>query len=140
MNPADEQEIRNILARYTGLWIEHEMAGWGRLFSANSDFITHRGVWWRSRSENVAGHQDIPAAVIAQKASYQQEIVSLRAITADVAIVHTEWSWPNHVPIDGTEPEDRRGLITLVLARGQGGWLIEAAHNTRLDGLETRSD
>lgn len=134
MNETDEREIRDVLARYTDLWVRHEMDDWGALFTEDSDFITHQGIWWRTRAENVAGHKDVPASVLAQKGNYTQDIVGIQAVTPDVALVHTAWSWPGHVPSGSAGPEDRRGLVTLVMTKARGRWLIRAAHNTRADG------
>lgn len=134
MDEVDERDIRNTLATYTDLWVRHEMDDWGELFTEDSDFITHRGIWWRSRRENVAGHKDVPDSVLAQKKNYTQEIVSIRAVTPDVALVHTAWSWPDHLQPSSDTPENRGGLVTLVMVKRGGSWLIRAAHNTRTDG------
>ncbi|SOD60919.1 conserved hypothetical protein [Streptomyces zhaozhouensis] len=136
MNETDERDIRRTLATYTDLWVRHEMDEWGELFTEDSDFITHRGVWWTTRRENVRGHKDIPETVVAQKKHYTQEIVSVQAVAPDVALVHTAWTWPGHRVSTAEPPEDRRGLVTLVLVRQPTGrWLIRAAHNTRENGL-----
>lgn len=136
MHQDDEQSIRAALAAHTDLWVRHDMDRWGEYFTEDSDFITHRGIWWRSRRENVAGHKDVPASVLRQKKNYTQEIVSIREVTPEVALVHTRWSWPEHVLPAAGIAEDRAGLITLVMVKRQGAWLIRAAHNTRTNGLD----
>ncbi|MFC5747316.1 YybH family protein [Actinomadura rugatobispora] len=130
----DENAIRALMARHTDLWIRHEMDEWGALFTEDSDFITHRGLWWRTRAENVAGHKDVPPSVLDQKKNYTQDVVDIQEVTADVALVHTVWTWPDH-RLPGAPAEDRRGLITFVLVRTPDGWRIRAAHNTRENGL-----
>ncbi|WP_017601517.1 YybH family protein [Nocardiopsis lucentensis] len=135
MNERDTQEIRDLLAAHTRLWIDHEMDAWGEYFTEDADFVTHRGLWWRSRRENVEGHEDVPASVLGQKANYSQEVVSVQGIAPGVALVHTLWTWPGHRLPAGGEPEDRRGVITYVLVRRGAGWRIRAAHNTRVNGL-----
>ncbi|MGX2994552.1 YybH family protein [Streptomyces sp. JNUCC 64] len=132
----DERDIRKTLDVYTDLWKRHEMDAWGELFTEDSDFITHRGLWWTSREANVAGHKDVPPEVLAQKANYGQEVVGVQAVAPDVALVHTVWSWPEHRLPGAGEPEDRRGLVTLLMVRRDGRWLIRAAHNTRENGLD----
>ncbi|GAA1547888.1 hypothetical protein GCM10009678_33170 [Actinomadura kijaniata] len=135
MDQADERDIRDTVATYTDLWVRHRMDEWGALFTEDSDFITHRGLWWRSRRENVAGHEDVPASVVEQKKSYTQEVLSVQDVAPGVALVHTAWRWPDHRP-PGAAPEDRRGIVTLVMVKRDGSWLIRAAHNTRENGLE----
>ncbi|MFE9580952.1 SgcJ/EcaC family oxidoreductase [Nocardia sp. NPDC006044] len=132
----DTAAIRELFDRYTELWTRHEMREWGELFTEDCDFITHRGVWWRSREESVRGHLDVPESVLAQKKNYTQTIVDLQPLTPGVMLVHTEWAWPDHVLPGAAAGEDRRGLITALLVRRAEGWLIRAAHNTRLNGLD----
>ncbi|WP_017626076.1 SgcJ/EcaC family oxidoreductase [Nocardiopsis chromatogenes] len=136
MDEHQRQEIRDLIAEHTRLWIAHDMDAWGAYFTEDADFITHRGLWWRTRQENVEGHKDVPDSVIAQKAAYTQEVVSIRPLAPDTALVHTVWTWPEHRLPDGRPPEDRGGLITLVLVRRDGAWLIRAAHNTRTNGVD----
>ncbi|WP_280386904.1 SgcJ/EcaC family oxidoreductase [Nocardia wallacei] len=135
MDHDDEQAIRTALKEHTDLWIRHDMDEWGTFFTEDSDFITHRGIWWRTRRENVAGHKDAPASVITQKQNYTQTIVDIQEIAPTVALVHTAWTWPDH-RLPGADPEDRRGFITLVLVKRDDTWLIRAAHNTRINGLD----
>ncbi|MGW5384880.1 SgcJ/EcaC family oxidoreductase [Nocardia sp. NPDC003963] len=136
MYAADERSIRATLAAHTDLWVRHEMHQWGTYFTEDSDFITHRGIWWRSRAANIQGHLDVPESVLRQKRDYTQEIVTIDELAPGVALVHTRWSWPGHT-LPGTDTaEDRYGFITLVLVRRDGRWLIRAAHNTRANGLD----
>ncbi|SHE68002.1 SgcJ/EcaC family oxidoreductase [Streptoalloteichus hindustanus] len=136
MNETDERNIRRVLAAYTELWLQHRMDEWGELFTEDSDFVTHRGIWWRTRQENVVGHKDVPASVLAQKGNYRQEVLSVQGVTPDVALVHTRWSWPDHQLPSAPTGEDREGIVTLVMVRREGKWLIRAAHNTRRNGLD----
>ncbi|PXX54087.1 uncharacterized protein (TIGR02246 family) [Nocardia tenerifensis] len=132
----DSVAIRELFDRYTELWVRHEMWEWGKLFTEDCDFITHRGMWWRSREENVRGHLDVPESVLAQKKNYSQTVIDVQPLTPGVMLVHTEWAWPDHVLPGAPAAEDRRGLITAVLVRREGNWLIRSAHNTRLNGLD----
>ncbi|CAM4197195.1 SgcJ/EcaC family oxidoreductase [Nocardia ninae] len=132
----DTEAIRELFDRYTELWVRHEMREWGELFTEDCDFITHRGVWWRSREENVRGHEDVPESVLAQKKNYSQTIIDIQPLTPGVMLVHTEWAWPGHVLPGAAGAEDRRGLITAVLVQRSGRWLIRAVQNTRLNGLD----
>lgn len=135
MHRDDEETIRTTLATHTALWTSHEMDEWGTYFTEDSDFITHRGIWWRTRQDNIDGHKDVPDSVLRQKKHYTQQVLDIATITPEVALVHTRWSWPEH-RLPGTDvTEDRTGLITLIMVKRQGRWLIRAAHNTRTNGL-----
>lgn len=121
-----------MLADYTELWVRHEMQEWGRYFTDDSDFIAHSGVWWQSRRDNVLGHTDIPDSAIEQKHNYTQEVLRVAEVTPDVALVHTRWRWSDFTAPGESAAQDRTGLITLVLVKRRQGWLIRAAHNTRV--------
>lgn len=131
MTAPDETEIRTLLDTYLDRWRRHEMERWGALFTENADFISHAGLWWRSRAENVAGHRDIPAGVIAQKAAYRFDGIRIQALAANVALVHATWSWPGFVDPAGGRAADRGGIIAMVLVRQPEGWRIRASQNTR---------
>jgi uncharacterized protein (TIGR02246 family) len=107
------------------------MDAWGSYFTDDADFVTHGGIWWASRDENVEGHKNIPESVVYQKKTYVQHIATIREIAPGVALVHTRWRWPNHVPPAADAPEDRGGIISYVLVKRRDRWLIRAAHNTR---------
>ncbi|MFB4314884.1 YybH family protein [Actinomadura sp. 21ATH] len=136
MEPNDASEIRAMLTVQAGHWERHEMDAWGAFFTDDCDFITHRGLWWRSRAENVEGHQDVPESVVAQKKSYKQEIANIDGIAPGVALVHTTWNWPEHRLPGAAAGQDRCGLITMVLVKVSGTWKIRAVHNTRVNGLD----
>lgn len=136
MHPADEHDIRTTLAAHTALWIDHEMDEWGTYFTEDSDFITHRGLWWRTRRDNVEGHKDVPESVLRQKKNYTQQVLSVDGLAPGVALVHTRWNWPHHLLPGAESAEDRSGLITLVMVKHRDRWLIRAAHNTRTNGLD----
>ncbi|MEG8180887.1 SgcJ/EcaC family oxidoreductase [Nocardia terpenica] len=136
MDRSDERNIRATVAAHTALWVRHEMDEWGTYFTEDSDFVTHRGIWWKSRRENVIGHKAVPDSVLAQKRNYSQRVVRIAELAPGVALVHTEWSWPGHRLPGARTAEDRHGLITLVMVERDETWLIRAAHNTRTNGLD----
>ncbi|MHC9293229.1 YybH family protein [Mycobacterium sp. LTG2003] len=131
MNAKDEQDIRAVIAVITDLWIAHDMDGWGEHFTEDSDFVAHSGRWWASRGDNVDGHKDVPESVVGQKRNYRQQVESVADVAPGAAVVHTRWSWPDHVQ-PGADPQDRSGIITYVMVKRNDRWLIRAAHNTRV--------
>ena len=131
VNAKDQQEIRAVIDAATDLWVAHDMEGWGRYFTEDADFVAHSGLWWTSRDDNVAGHLDVPEAVVGQKHNYTQRVEAIAEITPGVALVHARWDWPGHAPA-GAQPEDRSGIISYVLVEHDGRWLIRSAHNTRV--------
>jgi uncharacterized protein (TIGR02246 family) len=129
---AELESIRKLLETYLATWRRHDMRAWGALFTHDADFVTHAGLWWRSNAENVAGHESVPASVIEQKMSYELRISSIRLLADCFALVHAHWYWPGFVPPTGGPAADVRGIITMILVRRDGRWLIRASHNTKM--------
>lgn len=129
---AEIEAIRELLDTYVVTWKRNDMQAWGTLFTEDADFVTHAGIWWKSNAENVAGHEAVPASVIEQKRRYELHVSAIRLLTEDVALVHANWYWPAFVPPTGGQAADVQGIITMVLVRRDGRWLIRASHNTKM--------
>jgi uncharacterized protein (TIGR02246 family) len=123
--------VDELLDRYLATWRDDDMEAWGRLFTEDADFVTHTGVWWRSRHENVVGHQAVPDDIARQKVRYGFDAAEASAVAPDVALVHATWRWPGFVASPGDPPADRSGVVTMVLVARDGRWLIRSSHNTR---------
>lgn len=128
----EHRAIDDLLSAYVAAWREDDMDAWGRLFTDDSDFVTHTGLWWRSRHESVAGHKAVPAEVSRQKARYELRAVETSFLAPEIALVHAIWEWPGFVESAGEAPADRSGIITMVMVNRDRGWLIRASHNTRI--------
>lgn len=132
---ADLVAIHSLFERYLHYWRKHDMPAWGALFTDDADFVTHAGVWWRSREQNVVGHEAVPPFVIEQKSRYTLQLADVRLIGANVALVHANWSWPQFARSPGGLPEDVGGILTMILLRQGDAWRIRASHNTKSRSL-----
>lgn len=104
---------------------------WGFLFVEDADFLTWRGVWWRSRSQIVRGHREVDAWVQRQVGNYRLKPLDARPISAEIMIAHAAWEWRAFEPGASSPREDRSGILTMVLVTTAEGWRIRASHNTR---------
>jgi uncharacterized protein (TIGR02246 family) len=129
---ADDTAIEDVLSHYVETWRAGDMDGWGELFTDDSDFVTHAGIWWTSRHENVAEHKAVPDAVSEQKAHYRLDLAKTSLLSPDIALVHAIWRWPGFVQSPGDEPADRSGIVSMVMVKQGDRWLIRASHNTRI--------
>lgn len=130
MTAAEEQSIQALLTRYLECWWRADIDGWSDLFSENSDFITWRGLWWRTREQNIAGHRDVTQFVRSQQARYRFDSCQIEPLAPTVALVHALWSWPGFRQAPEAEIEDRKGILTMVLVQTESGWRIRASQNT----------
>lgn len=131
LSASDEAAVDDLLDSFGRLFRAGDMEGWAALFHDRSDFISWGGIWWTSRAENLAAHRAIPAAVAVQLPAYRYTTVKREALGAEIVLAHGRWDWPGFVA-DGAPPEDRAGLLTIVLRKGEPGWRIRAVHNTRI--------
>jgi uncharacterized protein (TIGR02246 family) len=128
----DEQQIRSLLSQYIEYWRRADIENWAGLFTDDSDFITWKGLWWQTREETIAGHRTVADFIRSQQVGYQLECCKIRMLAPSVALVHAVWRWPGFKELPEAEPENRRGILTMVLVRTQSGWRIRASHNTRM--------
>ena len=128
----DEEAIKRVLATYVETWNQHDMAAWGELFTDDVDYVNRGGGWWKSNRENVEGHRLIHDVLIRQKQkmTYRSDVAEIAFLKPDVALVHATWEWPGFTMPSGEEAKDFRGVITMVMVKRGGKWLIRALQNT----------
>jgi len=128
----DEGAIRRVLAAYVETWNRHDMAAWGELFTDDVDYVNRGGGWWKSNKENVEGHKAIHEMLVRQKQkmTYRSDAAEIAFLKPDVALVHATWEWPGFALPSGEEARDFKGIITMVMVKRDGKWLIRALQNT----------
>lgn len=127
----DASAIDALVTDFGRLFSANDMKGWSDLFTDRADFISWGGVWWRTRAEIFAGHLQIPSAVSVQLSAYRLSPLDRELLSENTALAHARWDWKAFAE-EGAEPEDRAGVLTLVLVKVDGSWKVRAAQNTRL--------
>ena len=128
----DEQAIEAVIAAYAEAWNAHDMQAWGRLFTDDVDYVNRAGGIWKGRAANVAGHVAIHAALKKQnqKMTWSAAVEKVSFLGPDIALVHATWRWPGFLLPSGAEAKGFQGIMTLVMVKQGGRWLIRALHNT----------
>lgn len=129
--PADVTAIDTLLHDVGAFFAAGDMRSWAALFAEQSDFISWGGIWWTSREAIRDGHLGIPAQVADQLPAYRFAALKWEPLSESVALAHGRWDWPGFTA-DDIEPEDRAGLLTLILVKTGQEWKIRAAQNTRI--------
>jgi hypothetical protein len=62
--------------------------------------------------------------------TYQSAVARIAFLTPEVALVHATWEWPGFRLPTGEDARDFKGIITMVMVRRGGTWLIRAVQNT----------
>ncbi len=141
---ANESAARQVAA-FADTWNRHDMHAFGRLFSADADFVNVTGKWWRGRSAIERNHaflhgtigQSDTAGVTSPMPNFGifgRSIITfdsstVRMVRPDLAVAHVAW----HLTGDTRTGAVREGLLLFVLTRGTGAWQIVAAQNTERD-------
>lgn len=129
----DEAAVRNIVQEEITAWNSGDAAAYSRHFAADGTFTNIRGQFFTGREPFIQRHQDLFKGPF-RGSTLKQDIVSLKFVRPDVAVVETLTSVtgiPKLFP--GTYPDDKGRLRTRllqVLVKDGGEWKITTYHNT----------
>jgi uncharacterized protein (TIGR02246 family) len=128
----ETHRFEDVIESYAQAWNQGDMDAWGKLFTEDCDFVTWAGIWWKTRRENVDGHKSVPATVAAQRQSYSIEVAEVDMLSSEMALAHARWTWRAFRATPDATPEDRNGIVTMVMVKTEAGWRIRASHNARV--------
>lgn len=137
--PSDEEQVRQAVSSFADTWNRHDMEAFGKLFAPDADFVNVAGSWWKGRQaiqmHHAYSHGTIPADTQGEQPRYYGIFktstlrftqVDVRFLRKDVAVAHASAELLG----DARTSNPRHTLLTIVLTRQDGGWLIAAAQNT----------
>jgi uncharacterized protein (TIGR02246 family) len=112
-------------------WNIHDARAFAALFAEDADFTNVFGMEATGRSEIERFHAPIFETMF-KNSILSVEGVRSRMLREGVATVDLRWSMTGARDPIGREWPRRRGLISLVMTRQDGGWLIASMHNMDL--------
>ncbi|SFQ72173.1 SgcJ/EcaC family oxidoreductase [Hymenobacter arizonensis] len=132
--PADAAAIRQVLQRIDTNYKDHKFSEMATYTTPDVSWVNIVGMWWRGRPDVQLAHQRIFDSMF-KGVSFKQGEVTMRAITPDVALVNMYYEVGAYYPPDGVnrgvnKMGDDQDLLTLVMVKKQGKWLLAAGHNT----------
>jgi len=126
---SDEAAIRQTVMGLQEAWNRHDMKAFASLFSEDADFVNVAGSWWKGRAEIERKHSAAHATIF-RESTLSIEEVHVRYLTPEVAVAHVLTSLVGQKMPDGTPASTRRALLTQVLQKQNGKWMIVASQNT----------
>jgi uncharacterized protein (TIGR02246 family) len=130
--PSDTAAIRNVIQNEIDTWKTGDAAGYSRDFSATGTFTNIRGQFFTGYPGYLKQHEVIFSGIF-KNSTLKEDIVSLRFIRPDVAIVETVTtvSGAAESPVGVTRDDKGRIRTRLlqVLAKEDGVWKIVTYHN-----------
>jgi hypothetical protein len=139
--PNDEEDVRQFVSGFVAAWNQHDMEGFGKLFATDADFVNVAGLRWKGREsiqmQHAWAHGAIPRDTpgfdssdphygIFRTSTLRFTQIDVRLLRKDVAVTLVN----SELVGDARTPNPRHTVLTFVLTRQNGGWLIAAAQNT----------
>lgn len=129
---ADERAIRDIVADENATWNKGDAVGYSRHFADAGTFTNIRGQFFTGHEPFLKQHQVIFEGIF-KNTTLSQDVVSLKFIRPDVAIVETLSAVAGMTQAPPGVTRDEKGRLRTrllqVLAKENGIWKIVAYHN-----------
>lgn len=128
----------SIPERFVQAWNNRDAAALASVFDENAEFVNVTGLWWHDRAAIEKAHA-YGLERIFNRSTLATELVTVKWLSADIAIVHARMRLTGQSAIEGVDaPKPRRNLFSFVVHRGPRGWSCASAHNTDIvPGTET---
>jgi uncharacterized protein (TIGR02246 family) len=128
----DETAIRKVVQDEVAAWNRGDATAYSSHFASDGTFTNIRGQFFTGHGAFLKQHEVIFQGIF-KSTTLQQDIVSLKFIRPDVAIVETLTSlsgMPETAPGTAADGKGRlRTRLLQVVARQSGEWKIVAYHN-----------
>ncbi|MEC3977237.1 SgcJ/EcaC family oxidoreductase [Amycolatopsis sp. H20-H5] len=131
MTTASTSEVLAVLAALPEAWNAGDAAAYGRLFTEDADYITFFGMNMPGRQAIEDGHRALfEGPLSGMKLVEAGSPPRVRFLREDVAVVVAGGG--SALDGRGVPGPGRESMLTYVLVRESGGWLIASFHNTRV--------
>lgn len=134
---SDEKEIQTQVSKMVSDWNTHEFKNMDSYMTEDVEWVNIVGMHWKGRNEVKAAHQGNFSAFF-KGVPFTQKNLQIRFITKDVAVAILVSSVGEFFPPDGIDHGNNRmpasdDILTLVLVKKNGKWLISSGQNTVVD-------
>ena len=125
----DETGVRSVVHGFEDAWNHHDMNALASLFAPDADFVNVIGMRWIGREAIKQAHAATHATIFKNSTLSIGE-TTVRFLTSDIAITRSVWSLSGQTDRGGKMEPARTGILTHVLTRAAGNWVIVASQNT----------
>ena len=120
-----EEVVKRTALEAGEAWNTHRVEAIAPYFTLDCDYVSFDGRPLKGRAEMEKGYAASHATFL-KAAHMTSEILAVRFIKADVAIVDVSWAMEGAAGPNGQAFPAMKGLLTQVLVKQQGKWLISA--------------
>lgn len=143
-NTADEAAVKATLARFGNSWKNADFSDMKDYMTADCQWVNVVGMHWKNLKEIQFAHQYFVSGMF-KGVTTQPVSTNIRFITSDVAVVcnttHVGAFYPPDGVNRGTNKQgDTDDIITYVLVKQNGKWMITSAENVSVIKQAAASD
>lgn len=140
----DDEEIRRLPQIMCDAWNKHDGHAMAQPMADDVDFVTVATVYLHGKADFEKFHTRLISERFKTSTMEPLHITS-RFLRPDFGVVHWSWRIAGDLNYDKTPREPRFGMMTLVVEKRSGRWVVVVAQNTNsllgtppeLEGIET---
>jgi uncharacterized protein (TIGR02246 family) len=128
----DDEDVRATVRTFETGWNSHDMGVLFQAFTADADWINVVGMWWQGLADVKLAHRAYHETFF-RDTQLHIDAMQVRFVSMDTAIAVVTWKKDSFIAPDGRTRPAGRDLMSLVLVKQRGRWLIAHGHNTTID-------
>lgn len=125
----DEAGVNAVVHGFEEAWNHHDMDAFAMLFATDADFVNVIGMRWVGR-DAIKQHHAASHATVFKSSTLKIGDTTIRFLKTDVATARSLWTLSGITSETGQLAPTRTGILTHVLERVDGHWLIVLTQNT----------
>ena len=125
----DEAGVRSVVHGFEDAWNHHDMNALAAVFAPDGDFVNVIGMRWIGREAIKQAHAASHATIF-KNSTLSIGDTTIHFLTPDIAVARSLWSLSGQTDRGGKEEAPRTGILTHVLTRTAGHWVIVTSQNT----------
>lgn len=127
--PSDDEALLAIPRSFSAAWARGSGDELGALIKADTDFITVGGLWLHGKRDFALYHDRLLKNRFRGSTITPPEI-RVQHVRADLGIVRWSWRIVGDRNADGSARPPRVGLMSMLVEKRAGRWLVIASQNT----------
>lgn len=140
LSEADTTAIRELIRTYETTWNTSDLDAMGQLYRSDIHWVNVKGMHWRGFDEVDRAHRAFFDIMFRGTRQDLEEIESIVSTAPGVAIAVVRWLHGEYTTPSGHQVAPQNTRMTLVLAKGDGGWKIVQGCNIEVDAGAARFD
>lgn len=129
---ADEAAVRTAVRTFETGWNSHDMNAMFQAFAPDVEFINVVGMYWRGLPDVRRAHQMMHESFFKATSNHIEDM-QVRLVAPDAAVAVVRWRKGATPMPDGSVRPEGRDMMSMILAKRDGRWLVVSAHNTSID-------